>query len=397
MGKEKFVAGGGCFCALLIAGAIMIGCSFGVLGPTDMGLDYDSINIRINEVDLFENGRYFIGLGHEFIIFPKRLKTIRMSDQASSGGGEGEEGEERVTSQLLARTMDGLPVTLDLSFQYRLMPSAESLVKLYKDFQTDYESAYIRIARNVLRDVAADYQAFNYFYNRSVISSAMRGSLDVALMQHSATVQSFQLLNILLPPRFSSAIEETEIARQEIENAGYQQAVSITEANTRVREAERQAKIILLAANATAANITLQARANSFRGRIARALQFAIARAQDALPLTERSLPPSGGRRGGRAAPAGGGGARGVQGDQGGARLQRGGAVVLRLAQGDGQPQRECAERDRRREAGAARDWVHEPAVPAERAGERRLAARQQREVACGARVYCRANRSCGL
>jgi regulator of protease activity HflC (stomatin/prohibitin superfamily) len=396
MGKEKFVAGGGCFCALLIAGAIMIGCSFGVLGPTDMGLDYDSINIRINEVDLFENGRYFIGLGHEFIIFPKRLKTIRMSDQASSGGGEGEEGEERVTSQLLARTMDGLPVTLDLSFQYRLMPSAESLVKLYKDFQTDYESAYIRIARNVLRDVAADYQAFNYFYNRSVISSAMRGSLDVALMQHSATVQSFQLLNILLPPRFSSAIEETEIARQEIENAGYQQAVSITEANTRVREAERQAKIILLAANATAANITLQARANSFRGRIARALQFAIARAAS-LPLTARSLPPAGGRRGGRAAPAGGGGARGVQGDQGGARLQRGGAPLLRLAQGDGQPQRECAERDRRREAGAARDWVHEPAVPAERAGERRLAARQQREVACGARVYCRANRTCGL
>ena len=321
MGKEKFVAGGGCFCALLIAGAIMIGCSFGVLGPTDMGLDYDSINIRINEVDLFENGRYFIGLGHEFIIFPKRLKTIRMSDQASSGGGEGEEGEERVTSQLLARTMDGLPVTLDLSFQYRLMPSAESLVKLYKDFQTDYESAYIRIARNVLRDVAADYQAFNYFYNRSVISSAMRGSLDVALMQHSATVQSFQLLNILLPPRFSSAIEETEIARQEIENAGYQQAVSITEANTRVREAERQAKIILLAANATAANITLQARAIISAAEL-RALAIPIARAQDALPLTARSLPPSGGRRGGRAAPAGGGGARGVQGDQGGARLQ---------------------------------------------------------------------------
>ena len=292
MGKEKFVAGGGCFCALLIAGAIMIGCSFGVLGPTDMGLDYDSINIRINEVDLFENGRYFIGLGHEFIIFPKRLKTIRMSDQASSGGGEGEEGEERVTSQLLARTMDGLPVTLDLSFQYRLMPSAESLVKLYKDFQTDYESAYIRIARNVLRDVAADYQAFNYFYNRSVISSAMRGSLDVALMQHSATVQSFQLLNVLLPPRFSSAIEETEIARQEIENAGYQQAVSITEANTRVREAERQAKIILLAANATAANITLQASAINCAAEL-RALAIPIPRAQNSLPLTARSLPPS--------------------------------------------------------------------------------------------------------
>ena len=291
MGKEKFVAGGGCFCALLIAGAIMIGCSFGVLGPTDMGLDYDSINIRINEVDLFENGRYFIGLGHEFIIFPKRLKTIRMSDQASSGGGEGEEGEERVTSQLLARTMDGLPVTLDLSFQYRLMPSAESLVKLYKDFQTDYESAYIRIARNVLRDVAADYQAFNYFYNRSVISSAMRGSLDVALMQHSATVQSFQLLNILLPPRFSSAIEETEIARQEIENAGYQQAVSITEANTRVREAERQAKIILLAANATAANITLQASAINCAANSAR-LQFAIARARDSF-ASDGALPPS--------------------------------------------------------------------------------------------------------
>lgn len=255
----KVKVGGGCCCVVLIASAIMVGCSFGVLDPTQFALDYDTVNFQIADGVLYTGGRHFIGLGHQFIIFPNTLQTVRMG--AVSAGES--DGETVKTSSLLARTEDGLQVTLDISFQYRLTADLEQIIKLYSDFQDNYRPAYVRIARNVLRDVASEFQAFQYFYNRTVVGAKMREVLNQALANHSAIVQAFQLLNVELPTRFSSAIEGTEVARQAIENARYQQDVARTEANTRVEEAKRQALIIALEANATAQSTTLQAAADA--------------------------------------------------------------------------------------------------------------------------------------
>ena len=253
----KMKVGVGCCCMVLIASAIMVGCSFGVLDPTQFALDYDTVNFQIADGVLYTGGRHFIGLGHQFIIFPNTLQTVRMG---AVSAGEGSDGETVKTSSLMARTEDGLQVTLDISFQYRLTADLEQIIKLYSDFQDNYRPAYVRIARNVLRDVASEFQAFQYFYNRTVVGAKMREVLNQALANHSAIVQAFQLLNVELPTRFSSAIEATEVARQAIENARYQQDVARTEANTRVEEAKRQALIIALEANATAQSTTLQAR-----------------------------------------------------------------------------------------------------------------------------------------
>ena len=42
----KAKVGGGCFCVVLIASAIMLGCSFGVLDPTQIALDYDTVHAQ---------------------------------------------------------------------------------------------------------------------------------------------------------------------------------------------------------------------------------------------------------------------------------------------------------------------------------------------------------------
>ena len=42
----KAKVGGGCFCVVLIASAIMLGCSFGVLDPTQIALDYDTVRTQ---------------------------------------------------------------------------------------------------------------------------------------------------------------------------------------------------------------------------------------------------------------------------------------------------------------------------------------------------------------
>ena len=152
---------------------------------------HSQANFQINENKLYTGGRHFIGLGHSFIVFPKTLQTVRMGTFAS---GEAVDGETLTTSSLLARTEDGLQVTLDLSFQYRLKESINDIIDLYRDFQDNYQPAYVRIARNVLRDVASEFQAFQYFYNHSVVGTRMGEVLNEALANHSASVQSFQLL-----------------------------------------------------------------------------------------------------------------------------------------------------------------------------------------------------------
>tara|TARA_B110001452_G_scaffold31197_1_gene24448 strand:- start:3147 stop:3338 length:192 start_codon:yes stop_codon:yes gene_type:complete len=45
-GNVKAKVGGGCFCVVLIASAIMLGCSFGVLDPTQIALDHDTVRAQ---------------------------------------------------------------------------------------------------------------------------------------------------------------------------------------------------------------------------------------------------------------------------------------------------------------------------------------------------------------
>jgi len=210
-------SGGGCFCILLITSVILFACSFALVEPTEYGLDWDNNWFTIDDTQVYEGGRHFLGLGHTFIIYPKILRTIKMSgDIPTTGDGENDvevesaeadsESEStgvRPTSVLNARTSDGLQVMLDLSYQYKLMATPEDLTQLWYDYEDQYEAAFVRISRDTLRNVASQFAAFQYFYNRSIISDAMRIALDAELSNHHANVESFQLLNIALPSKFS--------------------------------------------------------------------------------------------------------------------------------------------------------------------------------------------------
>jgi len=294
-----------CFCILLITSVILFACSFALVEPTEYGLDWDNNWFTIDDTQVYEGGRHFLGLGHTFIIYPKILRTIKMSgDIPTTGDGENDvevetaeadsESEStgvRPTSVLNARTSDGLQVMLDLSYQYKLMATPEDLTQLWYDYEDQYEAAFVRISRDTLRNVASQFAAFQYFYNRSIISDAMRIALDAELSNHHANVESFQLLNIALPSKFSDAIQATEVARQAIEQAEYQQEVSAIEAKTREKEALSEAEIILLRANATAEGTLLQANAdaNVLRTRVNSEKQ-AFKKVKSALELTEHQL-----------------------------------------------------------------------------------------------------------
>jgi hypothetical protein len=53
------------------------------------------------------SGLHFLGIGHSFIKFPINVQTIEFSKEASAN-----------QSPISSRTLDGLEVILEISFQY---------------------------------------------------------------------------------------------------------------------------------------------------------------------------------------------------------------------------------------------------------------------------------------
>jgi hypothetical protein len=128
-----------CICISLIVvlvavAGILIGISFSSLEYNEYGLDYNSFTKTIDKVP-YTNGRYMLGIGHEFIIFPRAVQTVEFSFDTAADG-----------PPLYSRTQDGLEVIIEISFQYHFMP--EKLFDIYMQYRDNY--------RQVLRNVAMD-------------------------------------------------------------------------------------------------------------------------------------------------------------------------------------------------------------------------------------------------
>jgi hypothetical protein len=119
---------------------------------------------------------------------------------------------------LISRTSDGLEVTLEISFQYSLMP--DKLYSLYKDYELSYKRIIMSVALDTLTDGATDYTAYDFFMNRAKIGTDMQFQLNIFLSERAyATVEFFQLRSVDLPDGFEDAIQFSEVKKQDIQKA----------------------------------------------------------------------------------------------------------------------------------------------------------------------------------
>mmetsp|Transcript_29290 Transcript_29290/g.38503 ORF Transcript_29290/g.38503 Transcript_29290/m.38503 type:complete len:319 (+) Transcript_29290:67-1023(+) len=237
---------------ILVTISTLIGLSFAVLAPNYVGFDYNGVQINVDETNLYEEGRYFLGLGHSFIRFPTLQVSVTFGEASEDGDGS-----------IYGRTKDGLQIILDVSFQYKLDASADTLWELYGNFLTDYNDDFKVFAAAAILDAASTYTAFDSINERESLAADMETAVSNALVAYGATVQTLQLENIELPSGFSSAIDATIEAEQEADQAQFEQISAGINAETTILEAELQAEITLVNANATAVSTKLAADAEA--------------------------------------------------------------------------------------------------------------------------------------
>jgi len=256
----------GCGIFLLI---IILMFSWDTVEPTEWGIKYNSISKNLEREHIYEGGRYLIFLFNSFVTFPRILKTIEFSNR---------KGAQAVA--LKTRTQEGLALEISLSFQYQLIP--KELPDLYAMSNVDYEVTFVRIARDMILQVAGTYPAPKYWEERTQIGDDMKRQLNHELRKAHADCVHLQLLQVELPTSYEDSIILTQVEMQNSKMKKFEQDAAIIRKEIDILSSETNQVIRFIQASADADSYLLQqtAKATAARNTItAEAEQYKEAKA----------------------------------------------------------------------------------------------------------------------
>jgi len=247
------------FCIVLITSCALLGMSFDVVKPTEVGIMYDTSTMHILSNRVYSEGRYFTGLGREFITFPTTFQTILF----------GASWAKAFSGDIYCRAKDGMVVRMEIAVQYRLSQAVEDLVRLHLDFGGKHENAYAMMVIKVVQNVASQFYSPTFWRARQELHDEIMTQLEPELYRVYASVGSVQIINMEFSASYATAIEETQVAMQDILQAEAEKNVAIVRSESAVAVAQETARIQLATAhttaNATIAQADAEAEAMLFR------------------------------------------------------------------------------------------------------------------------------------
>lgn len=243
----------GCTGILVMIG-VLVGISFAVLDTNEVGLNVNAFSQEVDTTTLWEAGTHFIGISNSFVKFPKTQQSVKF---AAAGGDDGD--------PVGVRSADGLPMTISFSFNYQLALQVDSISNLYLSFgeMPSVHDMILRVSTNVIRSVASDFEAFEFFSStattsgQAIVSQSMFGNLTTDLSKFGINVQTFLLQDIGIPASFSAARAALTTAQQDQVQAANDAIVAQINARTSVDRAAQEAQLIITTAQANAATSVL--------------------------------------------------------------------------------------------------------------------------------------------
>lgn len=151
----------------LIVLGVCLYFSIASLEYNQVGLNYSNI-FKSVENRTYEAGFHFVGLGHSFIPYEMTLATIEFS-----------KNKDAILPPISCRTQDGLKLDLEVSFQYKVLPS--KIYDIYTTFGDSMQTVLLRIALDSISDTGTKNKSIEFFTNRTEISAKMKEDLNKRL------------------------------------------------------------------------------------------------------------------------------------------------------------------------------------------------------------------------
>jgi len=244
MSAAPFIAGGIAGGLALIVIIILLACSFAKVEMTEVGLLYSHASRKIDRTQLYSAGRYYVGVGGEFIRYPITQQELTLPTFES-------------------RTADGLKISLDVSINYKIEKDLDKIIQIFDNFGYHYDGYLSRLAMNIIRDASARFSAFAYSQNRSQISQEMENDINDDMGEIGFNLESVQLLNVAFPSNFSNALQNTLLLQQQVTQAEMNKDAEEVALKGELSKSNITADGLITDANTTANTIKQNAEAES--------------------------------------------------------------------------------------------------------------------------------------
>jgi len=227
-----------CLAVLLVVILIPIGVR--VIEQDEYGIRYDNYTKHIYP-DIYTQGRYLFNIWDNVVLFKRNYIRIEQTDAYN----------------LPCLSRDGLEIDIDFTSQYQY--NEKELIKVMLEYGTSKNAheLYLSISRNSIRNACGNFSAERFFFERGTIESSSLHFIkqDFSDADTHVTIGFLQLTNIKLPDGFVQAIQEKQLAIQDVDKALNERTETLIKAETELKSAEQQANIILINANAEATSI----------------------------------------------------------------------------------------------------------------------------------------------
>jgi regulator of protease activity HflC (stomatin/prohibitin superfamily) len=219
---------------------------------------------KFDPIPLEPGIHFFIPGIQKIIKVDTKVRIINYKSEKDTAFGNVNEGiiEKPAISVLDAR---GLPVSIDLTVQYRLNPA--NAPQTIATWGLSWEEKLINaIVREVVRNVVGRYKAEELPIKRNeiakLIEEEIRKRID-SFKNKPVFLESVQLREINLPPKIKEQIERVQIAKQEAQRVKYEVERAKQEAEKRAALAKGEAEAKKIRAQGEAERIMIEAKAKA--------------------------------------------------------------------------------------------------------------------------------------
>ncbi len=159
----------------------------------------------------------------------------------------------------------GLPVSIELTVQYKLLPSEAPTT--IATWGLSWEDKIVNpVVRNIVRNVVGGYNAENLPMQRNAIATLIENGIRKeieALKGKPVSIESVQLREIVLPSKIKEQIEKVQVANQESERVKYEVLRAKQEAQKKAALAQGDADKNRIEAKGRADAVTIEADAQA--------------------------------------------------------------------------------------------------------------------------------------
>jgi len=223
-----------------------------------------STNGKYQDMALLPGLHFIVPVIQKVYIVDTKVRIINYASRVEVNTNTGASG---IGSKPAVTVLDkrGLPVTIELTVQYRL--NSQFAAQTISNWGFSWEDKIINpVVRDVVRNVVGKYDAESLPQKRNVIATEIdKGVRDsvTGLKNSPAILQSVQLREIGLPPKVREQIERVQVAKQEVQKAEQEVQRAKQEALKRAETARGIAQKARIEAQGKADAVTIEANAQA--------------------------------------------------------------------------------------------------------------------------------------